>query len=197
MKHEQKPQKRYQYWWIVGVLLVIAICIVVAIIFYRSSLEARDPGIAGDITINQSFPVIDIHICLPSSQVSSFEWTTKRIIPERTDHSDIMELSITTWGHCMLAMIGADDMSDDILEHCFLDHRGIAYIDFNGRFMDAFPLSTTTEMQLLASLFQTLESNVSLVRHITVLREGIPVSSWGGHLMIDPSHNPLLVESAG
>lgn len=167
-----------------------------AVIWYRSSLEAPDPQTSGDIISDESIPVIDLRVCLPSSDEPGFTWITERFTPDRTDRSSLMALLVSAWGRGLMDMIGADSKHIPVLEHCFLDDGGIAYLDFNGQFMNTLPLSTTSEMQILASLFQTVQGAIHSVRRIEVLRDGIPVHTWGGHLFIDFSCNPLLAEKA-
>jgi len=192
MNKKPKPRRNYRNWWLITILFIILVSIAVAIIRYRSSLEAPEPEVSAKISIGQSIRLLDLHICLPSTDTSEFTWITERVIPERIDRSALMKRSIMIWGQGMLDMIDATRGFGHILKHCFIDDSGVAYIDFSAEFMDAFPLSTTTEMQLLASLYQTVQSNVPSVRRIEVLREGTPVNTWGGHLLIDQSRIPLL-----
>jgi spore germination protein GerM len=71
------------------------------------------------------------------------------------------------------------------LRHAYLDERGLLTLDLSGAFRSGFRGGAGAEELALATLLRTLGDNLPEVRRVTIVCEGTPLVSLGGHLPLD------------
>jgi hypothetical protein len=71
------------------------------------------------------------------------------------------------------------------LRHAYLDDRGLLTVDLSGAFRAGFHGGAGAEELAVGSLVRTLGDNLSEVKRVTIVCEGVPLPSLGGHLPLD------------
>ena len=71
------------------------------------------------------------------------------------------------------------------LRHAYLDDRGLLMLDLSGAFRSGFRGGAGAEELAVATLVRTLADNLPEVQRVTILCEGSPLVSLGGHLPLD------------
>ena len=71
------------------------------------------------------------------------------------------------------------------LRHAYLDERGLLTLDLSGAFRSGFRGGAGAEELAVAALVRTLGDNLPEVKRVTIVCEGAPLASLGGHLPLD------------
>ena len=71
------------------------------------------------------------------------------------------------------------------LRHAYLDDRGLLTLDLSGAFRSGFRGGAGAEELAVAALVRTLGDNLPEARRVTIVCEGAPLVSLGGHLPLD------------
>ncbi len=71
------------------------------------------------------------------------------------------------------------------LRHAYLDDRGLLTLDLSGAFRTGFRGGAGAEELAVGALVRTLGDNLPEVKRVTIVCEGVPLASLGGHLPLD------------
>lgn len=71
------------------------------------------------------------------------------------------------------------------LRHAYLDDRGLLTLDLSGAFRSGFRGGAGAEVLAMGALMRTLGDNLPEVKRVTIVCEGVPLASLGGHLPLD------------
>jgi spore germination protein GerM len=71
------------------------------------------------------------------------------------------------------------------LRHAYLDDRGLLTLDLSGALRARFRGGASAEELAVASLVRTLGDNLPEVKQVTIVCDGAPLASLGGHLPLD------------
>jgi spore germination protein GerM len=71
------------------------------------------------------------------------------------------------------------------LRQAYLDERGLLTLDLSGAFRSGFRGGAGAEELAVATLVRTLGDNLPEARRVTIVCEGAPLVSLGGHLPLD------------
>ena len=71
------------------------------------------------------------------------------------------------------------------LRHAYLDDRGLLTLDLSGAFRTGFRGGAAAEELAVATLVRTVGDNLPEVQRVTIVCEGMPLASLGGHLPLD------------
>ena len=71
------------------------------------------------------------------------------------------------------------------LRHAYLDDRGLLTLDLSGAFRSGFHGGAGAEELAVGALVRTLGDNLPEVKQVTIVCDGAPLASLGGHLPLD------------
>jgi spore germination protein GerM len=71
------------------------------------------------------------------------------------------------------------------LRHVYLDERGLLTLDLSGAFRSDFAGGAGAEELAVGALVRTLGDNLTGVKQVMIVCEGVPLASLGGHLPLD------------
>jgi hypothetical protein len=170
----------------VGIAAVLLVIVATGIAFlrYRSTLERQDPLLDRVARIKPAtMTVTALRLQVPESERGGLVWIQEELKAEHIDDTTIAREAVRHWALRIARSFGLSvGESVSPVDHIFLDHQGIAYVDFAPWFVAELPLGTTAEGELQTSLEQTLHANVPTMRELIVMCGGSPLDTWGGHL---------------
>jgi spore germination protein GerM len=76
------------------------------------------------------------------------------------------------------------------LRHVYLDERGLLTLDLSGAFRSGFGGGAGAEELAVGALVRTLGDNLSGVKCVVIVCEGVSLASVGGHLPLDRPLDP-------
>ena len=68
------------------------------------------------------------------------------------------------------------------LNRCFLSTSGVAYVDISGNLRKTFRGSVMDEYLLVMGLLKSLKANISGIKSVRILIDGMEIESLGGHI---------------
>ncbi len=166
------------------VFAAIGLSVVVAVYFYRQSLER--PDLLALRVARASPDVISwVSVRVRHPDKAGFTWSTVRTPLSSDPPAIVAERVATIWAHRVSASCGGPEESLAAVSHVFVDGTRTVYIDFDPRFFATCAVGTVGEQELLDALEQTVRANVDGVRAIVLFSGGIPLQTAWGHVALD------------
>jgi spore germination protein GerM len=170
------------------VLLIVALAVTAGLLYwYLSSREAPEPVAAGgEVALPRGTRSVTLFFASASGdslvaeqrQILESERVTETV---RTLVEELVR-GPTAGGRPVFP-------AGVTVRHVFFDESGDLYVDFSSELVRRFRGGSTAEYLLLASLVRTLAGELPTVSGVTVIVDGRPLATLGGHFGLEA---PLL-----